>query len=413
MSRGRGKSGGWAAFDLKLRQKQGLESDILNDPFPPLVPCQKKLLTNNNNDNGKLFSTTPSHLSSPVDSPALTDEKNGKYQKLAKTLVGDSRGTSINKENDRVLAVPKLQELHPWADSSLLEDVLAAADNNMDRASTLLKAMVANYDGVEDNGPTSNAVIGSTSSVSSGKTMSPADLEDSLKYNGKEFVDDDDSFGEKLPDEAIDQNLILQRLKSVPVEPEWEEDDIYLIHRKDALKMMRSASQHSRAASNAFLRDDHVSAQHHSLKARQHWSAAETLNAKAAKEIFSIRNSGNDLWKLDLHGLHSAEAIQALQERLQEIETQVQVHPNHSVSPKRSSSSLEPFSFADAEKLDIQQALSRPRPTSLQVITGIGNHSRGHAAIPTAVRSYLNENRYHFDELRPGVVTVRPKFRHR
>jgi hypothetical protein len=130
--------------------------------------------------------------------------------------------------------------------------------------------------------------------------------------------------------------------------------------------MNRSASQHSRAATNAFLRDDHASAQHHSLKARQHRSAAERLNAKAAKEILSIRNGGNDLWKLDLHGLHAAEAIQALQERLQEIETQV--HPNHSVFPKGVSSSLvESFTFTDAEKLDIP---SRQRPTSLQVITG-------------------------------------------
>ncbi|XP_059455552.1 uncharacterized protein LOC132185783 [Corylus avellana] len=406
MSRGRGKSGGWAAFDLKQRQKQGLEPDILNEPFPPLVPC----LANNNNDNDKPSSS--SLLLPSVDFPALADDqKHGKYQKPAKTLVGDSRGTSSNKENDRVLAVPKLQELHPWADNSLLQDVLAAADNNMDRASTLLKAMVANYDGFEDHGPTSNAEMDSSYSVPLGNTMttsrSLADIEDSLKYNGKELVDENDCFGEKLSDEAIDQKFILERLKSMPVEPEWEEDDLYLIHRKDALKTMRSASQHSRAATNAFQRDDHASAQHHSLKARQHWSAAERLNAKAAKEILSIRNGGNDLWKLDLHGLHAAEAIQALQERLQEIETQV--HPNHSsVFPKGVSESS---TFTDAEKLDIPSR--RQRPTSLQVITGVGNHSRGHAAIPTAVRSYLNENRYHFDELRPGVVTVRPKFRHR
>lgn len=128
--------------------------------------------------------------------------------------------------------------------------------------------------------------------------------------------------------------------------------------------MNRSASQHSRAATNAFQRDDHASAQHHSLKARQHWSAAERLNAKAAREILSIRNGGNDLWKLDLHGLHAAEAIQALQERLQEIETQV--HPNHSsLFPKGVSESS---TFTDAEKLAIPSR--RQRPTSLQVITG-------------------------------------------
>ncbi|MCI20244.1 smr protein/MutS2 C-terminal, partial [Trifolium medium] len=42
---------------------------------------------------------------------------------------------------------------------------------------------------------------------------------------------------------------------------------------------------------------------------------------------------------------------------------------------------------------------------------GVGNHSRGQAALPTAVRSYLNENRYRFEETRPGVITVWPKFR--
>jgi hypothetical protein len=151
--------------------------------------------------------------------------------------------------------------------------------------------------------------------------------------------------------------------------------------------MNRSASQHSRAATNAFLRDDHVSAQHHSLKAQQHRSAAEGLNAKAAKEIFIIRNSGNDLWKLDLHGLHAAEAIQALQERLQEIETQV--HPNHSVSPKRVSSSLDSFTLTDAEKLDIPQAPSRQRPTSLQVITGKPMLFFTHTRFPSADMTYF------------------------
>ncbi|RVX21450.1 hypothetical protein CK203_002323 [Vitis vinifera] len=45
--------------------------------------------------------------------------------------------------------------------------------------------------------------------------------------------------------------------------------------------------------------------------------------------------------------------------------------------------------------------------------TGRGNHSRGQAALPTAVRSFLNEHGYRFEEARPGVIAVRPKFRHR
>ncbi|KAF2286710.1 hypothetical protein GH714_023865 [Hevea brasiliensis] len=144
---------------------------------------------------------------------------------------------------------------------------------------------------------------------------------------------------------------------------------------------------------------------------------AERLNAKAAKEILSIRNSENNPLKLDLHGLHAAEAVKALQEHLNKIEILLKYRP---VSPGRFktkngivNSSLEPFISTGVENLDKQQIGFRQRTTSLQVITGVGNHSRGQAALPTAVRSFLSENRYHFDEARPGVISVRPKFRHR
>lgn len=136
----------------------------------------------------------------------------------------------------------------------------------------------------------------------------------------------------------------------------------------------RSASQHYRAASNAYLRGDHFAAQQHSDNARKEWLTAQRLNAKAAREILSIRNSDNDLWKLDLHGLHAAEAVQALHEHLRWLETQVRA--GHSVSPNRvkannrmmRSPSVETVSSMD--KLDKPQMSSRQRPTSLQVITG-------------------------------------------
>ena len=143
----------------------------------------------------------------------------------------------------------------------------------------------------------------------------------------------------------------------------------------------RSASRHSRAASNAFLRGDHASANKFSLKAKEEWVKAEELNSKAANEILDVRNSNNDLWKLDLHGLHAAEAVQALQEHLWKIETQMPF--NRSVSPNRTktkagilrSPSLESFSCVDNEELDKQRTLPRQRPTSLQVITGIKQYS--------------------------------------
>jgi hypothetical protein len=42
---------------------------------------------------------------------------------------------------------------------------------------------------------------------------------------------------------------------------------------------------------------------------------------------------------------------------------------------------------------------------------GIGKHSKGQASLPVAVRGFLIENGYRFEELRPGVFNVRPKFR--
>ncbi|KAI4383545.1 hypothetical protein MLD38_009371 [Melastoma candidum] len=74
---------------------------------------------------------------------------------------------------------------------------------------------------------------------------------------------------------------------------------------------MRSASRHSRDASNAFLRGDH-SAAHRSSKAQEQWAVAEKLNNEAAKEILFLRNSKFDIRTLDLHGLHKTEALQAL-----------------------------------------------------------------------------------------------------
>ena len=85
-------------------------------------------------------------------------------------------------------------------------------------------------------------------------------------------------------------------------------------------------------------------------------------------------NSTEDLWKLDLHGLHANEAIQALHCHLQQIE------------------------------------LSGQRPKPLVVITGRGKHSQGAPVIPTAMRNYLKECKYYFYDLRAGAIAVRPKF---
>lgn len=86
------------------------------------------------------------------------------------------------------------------------------------------------------------------------------------------------------------------------------------------------------------------------------------------------------MWKLDLHGLHAAEAVQALQERLQKIEMQRPM--NCSVSPKKVKSkngmvgtaSLESFGCMDMEVVDKQRSSLRQIQKSLQVITGMFFH---------------------------------------
>ncbi|XWS33085.1 hypothetical protein CRYUN_Cryun22dG0048600 [Craigia yunnanensis] len=425
-TRGKGGSSGWTAFNLKQQQKQGLVLETENDPFPPmpnnllaLHPCTN--LMKSNDLSARSFSSV---LKSSGNFPTLKQNKDSiKPINMGKPIEND--GDKVVDRNNNDLAFKKLKELHCWAENSLIEDVLSATDNNIHEASTSLKGMVS-MSGTQDIKETKNNEMSSTiadflgnvncdtgcplgkAAELVGQSSKADEREDNLKMLT-------DVHENKLFDDPSDMKLILGELTSIPFEPEWEEDDVYLSHRKDAIRMMRSASQHYKAASNAFLRGDHFAAQQHSHNAREEWLAAQRLNAKAAREILGIRNSDNDMWKLDLHCLHAAEAVQALHEHLRWLETQVPT--GRSVSPNRvkanngivRSSSVETVSSMD--KLDKRQTSSRQRPTSLQVITGVGNHSRGQAALPTAVRSFLIENGYRFDEARPGLITVRPKFR--
>lgn len=136
----------------------------------------------------------------------------------------------------------------------------------------------------------------------------------------------------------------------------------------------RLASRHSKAASDAYLRKDHVAAQEYSLRAREEWNNAEKLHAKAAKEILTIRNCENDDWKLDLHGLHATEAVQVLQEHLLKIESQL------STKPDKTNVKV----CLETEKSERQQ-LSKPR--LLEVITG--NKHTNLSTIPSYLFSLI------------------------
>ncbi|XP_010274975.1 PREDICTED: uncharacterized protein LOC104610174 [Nelumbo nucifera] len=437
MSRARGRSPGWAAFDLKQRQKQGLEPEYKTDPYPPIpkkinsvVPSENSVL-----EKGLSRRSFSSVLQTSVDFSILVDKSDSKRE----LLIGDSSrrlSNEVVKGNNIIPDTVKLKELHGWADDSLIEDILAAVNNDLGQASNVLKAIVSTSSS-QDNKTIGlsheSSTLGESFHVYNKNKVeggSPIEetmdltklrsvLENGICVNKTEHVAENAPFESKLSDADKQIKLISRHLMSVPAEPEWEEEDVYLSHRKDAIRMVRLASQHSKASSNSFLKGDHFSAQQLSLKAREEWRLAEELNMKVAEEILKIRNSQNDMWKLDLHGLHASEAVHFLHEHLQKIETQMPL--KRSLSPKRvkpekgimRSPSLESVNCMGMEwQVDKHQALSSHRQTVLQVITGTGNHSRGQAALPAAVRSFLIENGYRFDETRPGVIAARPKFRH-
>ncbi|KAL5993244.1 hypothetical protein ACLOJK_014167 [Asimina triloba] len=389
---------GWAAFDLKQRQKQGFELDHDINTYPPMpgvtsAALPGKLAT----ENIQSKSSFSSILQPSVSFSALgNNSRNGTLSNNSGKNLGNqgAEGSSITP------TIEKLKELHSWADDSLLADIVAAVNNDEGQASAILSTMVS-------------------SSSDKAKTDLPVPVCVYENCYDDHKIEKDGVSLEDPPSNTAHVKLFPDSLLSAPVETEWEEDDVYLSHRKDALGMMRSASRHSQAASNAFLRGDHFTAQKLSLKAREEWLAANKLNDRAAEEILHIRNGGNDIWKLDLHGLHASEAVLALEKHLQRIETQMPV--NRSLSTDilakpdvriGQSTSFESSSHLEMEKGAMKQlALSRPRQAILQVITGSGNHSRGQAALPSAIRSFLVENGYRFEDERPGVFSVRPKFR--
>ncbi|XP_076886038.1 uncharacterized protein LOC143535757 [Bidens hawaiensis] len=193
----------------------------------------------------------------------------------------------------------KLKVEHPWANENLIEDIMAAVDNDIDKASALLNEMAP-------HGRLQEKKI----------TELDHNIEEvGLTATNDERLNEHNSSGSVLLGVNVPLGFMMD-MSMIPVEPEWEDDDMYQMHRKEAIRAMRLASCHSKAASEAYLRKDHAAAHEYSLKAREEWNNAEKLHAKAAKEILTIRNCENDDWKLDLHGLHAMEAVQVLQEHL-------------------------------------------------------------------------------------------------
>ncbi|KAL9252273.1 hypothetical protein AKJ16_DCAP08851 [Drosera capensis] len=416
MSSRRPKSPGWAAFDLQQKQKNQIaEPQSYKEPYP-LLPTTVPSLEPRR-DIPKHSDFLPKSFSSAI-LPSANHPKFGGNSTSNKP--SGSGNKVLHQEKDGSI-FSRLKMRYNWADDELIKDILAAVGDDFEKASLSLDAMVTtgskeefedaylaglNY-GLEDfacfnktvsadrNEPEEKARVSSASGSVPEASVRDLTMKDSELHEETKFMHGSSTYA--------------------PVEPEWEEDDVYLSHHKDAIKLMRAAARHARAASNSFLVGDHYSARQFSLKAREDWAGAEKLNTKAASKILRIRNENNGKWKLDLHGLHVAEAVEALHERLQLIETRLSkngvAHPSDTRLKEETVIASSRNIRADVEKSN-EHTVVRQSPILLEVITGRGNHSHGGAALPSAVRSFLAEKGYRFDETRPGVIMVRPKFRH-
>ncbi|KAF8703198.1 hypothetical protein HU200_031985 [Digitaria exilis] len=375
---------GWAAFDRKWRSADGRGHEGEADSFPALSDSgppnpASSLITENNVLRPKPFASV---VRPSVDFTAVS---NGGESKRSANHVNHGASASSNNK------IKLLKDAHSWADSNLIEDVLTAVNNDVIRASDLLKAMVS------PDLQTGDTSCGQLAAEMNKTHSLPS--EESRAGNTK-----------------LDSSHLSSVPSSIPLEPELEElDDDYLNYRKDALKMMRAATKHSQSASNAFLRGDHAAAKELSLRAQEERTAAEKLNNKAAEEIFRLRNRNNDIWKIDMHGLHASEAVAVLEKHLYTIEFQQSGNNSASTDDLANLEAAysESTTGSNVELAAEKVVLRRPKQAILHVITGIGKHSKGQASLPIAVRSFLIENGYRFDELRPGVFTVRPKFRRR
>lgn len=226
MSWAKGQSAGWTAFDLKQRKNINFESEVDKDHFPAIGTSESTV--KKNHLPAKPFSSV---LLPTKHFPPLKEGLNNKKAVLGSD--SDEKYCEGPAQEDVNLAIKKLREQNLWAEHSLIEDILAAVNNNVDKASALLETMASavNFEDYK----VSSAVITTTDDTpyknKTNESLTLGKVKDDIPFDNHQ---DNDKVLENRNVSPI-QNL----LNSVPVEPEWEDDDIYISNRKDALKTMR------------------------------------------------------------------------------------------------------------------------------------------------------------------------------
>lgn len=255
MSARKFKNAGWAAYNSKQQQPSGLKSEAGDESYPPIssttIPKHHAGFVKFFNIPGQSFSSV---LLPSANFPTLETNKDIKKS----LLLGTSRTNEVILEkchNNVNQAYEKLKELYPWAEKGVIEDIMEAVNNDIDKASELLKEMVSsmslldkketevmdfkyNAENFYSENNTFLADIDLTLRETQDLVRTSYAHQKGIVYKNKELMDVSAAL-EGYPDHSTSEMCSLHSLSSIPVEPEWEEDDVYLIKRKDAMKTMR------------------------------------------------------------------------------------------------------------------------------------------------------------------------------
>lgn len=240
--------------------------------------------------------------------------------------------------------LPVLAGRFPWAGQEVVAAVLAACVGDARRATALLEDMSA----PEEEPP------GSTRGArEDGGRPSP--------------------FGAESQQEPI--------ASAKPKDVGKSDEDLYWKHRGEAVRMGRRLRRLLKQAAAARAGGDHAQANLLSAQAKQlagrvaqmHWEAAARIEC----ELNGPDSGPSSLQKLDLHGLHVEEALDAVERRLNCLENMLSV---------------------------------KGAPRRLTIVVGRGRHSsNSEASIPRAVESYLLQRGSRVSHGRVGCLEVNVK----
>jgi hypothetical protein len=137
------------------------------------------------------------------------------------------------QQTQQQIILSRLRERHSWADEVLVQEVLQGVGGIEAVASAQLQSMAPHESfGNQLRRRDQADQAGRRSSTSTGVERDAGALPQSERATGSEVVDKDG-------DDGLESSHRSLQADDVPIEPEWEDDDVYSRARREALRMNR------------------------------------------------------------------------------------------------------------------------------------------------------------------------------